>query len=178
MPPPSDVSGDLRIAAAIAGDQKAASSILSELLPRVRNLVRYFLRTDDIDDTVQESLVAILRGLGSYRGEGTLKSWGDRVVARVAIDAARRKKKEASRIAGDDVEHEAGAMPDEYLVRRQLIAALDGLSTEMREAIVLHYVLEMSVPEIAEELAIPFETVRSRLRHGRAYLRERMEKQS
>ncbi len=37
--------------------------------------------------------------------------------------------------------------------------------------LVLHHVLGLSVPEIAEELSAPFETVRSRLRIGIAKLR-------
>ena len=37
--------------------------------------------------------------------------------------------------------------------------------------LVLHHVLGLSVPDIASELALPFETVRSRLRLGMARLR-------
>jgi RNA polymerase sigma-70 factor (ECF subfamily) len=136
------------------------------------------LRTDDIDDTVQESLVAVMRGLHSYRGEGTIVSWSDRVVARVAIEAARRRKDESARIANDVEPEGTESPPDEYVHRRNVVQALDMLSAEMREALVLHHVLEMSVPEIADELRIPAETVRSRLRNGRTSLRERLEKRS
>jgi RNA polymerase sigma-70 factor (ECF subfamily) len=50
--------------------------------------------------------------------------------------------------------------------------ALDTLPFEQRHALVLHHVLEMSVPEVAEEMRAPIETVRSRLRLGRVRLRE------
>jgi RNA polymerase sigma-70 factor (ECF subfamily) len=49
---------------------------------------------------------------------------------------------------------------------------LDKLSEEQRRVLVLHHVMGMSVPEMAEELEVPFETVRSRLRLGKAHLRE------
>jgi RNA polymerase sigma-70 factor (ECF subfamily) len=62
-------------------------------------------------------------------------------------------------------------VPDEYLSRRHAIRLLDLLPTEQRQVVVLHHVMEMSVPEIASELAIPFETVRSRLRLARQRLR-------
>ncbi len=166
---------DPRIARAISGDRVAATSLLGELLPRIRNVVRYFLRTDDIDDTVQESLVAVLRGLPTFRGDGKLSSWSDRIVARIAIGAARRKRIGDARVTSTEAaELLADDSHDDYLERRRLVAALDTLSQEMREALVMHHVLEMSVPEIAEELAIPQETVRSRLRNGRTALRERM----
>ena len=166
----------MRVTAAVKGDRAAAEALLSELLPRVRNLVRYFLRNDDIDDTVQDSLIAILRGLPTYRGEGALVSWSDRIVARVAIEAARRKRQESARAAAEDPEQTQGAAAPDYASRRRLVAALDKLSSEMREALVLHHVLEMSVPEIATELEVPAETIRSRLRNGRATLRASMEK--
>jgi RNA polymerase sigma-70 factor (ECF subfamily) len=143
-------------------------------MPRIRNLVRYFLRSDDIDDTVQECLVAVLRGLPTFRGEGKLVSWSDRIVARIAIDAAgRRRSDQADTVIEAEVEDPTDR-PDMYVIRRRLVAALDKLSEEMREALVLHHVLEMSVPEISEQLQVPAETVRSRLRNGRSALRARL----
>ncbi|HOU94740.1 MAG TPA: sigma factor-like helix-turn-helix DNA-binding protein [Polyangiaceae bacterium] len=65
-----------------------------------------------------------------------------------------------------------GARPDEYLRRRRLVRHLDALPLEQRHALVLHHVLELTVPEIARELATPEETVRSRLRLARLRLRE------
>jgi RNA polymerase sigma-70 factor (ECF subfamily) len=168
-------SVDPRLASAIGGDRAAVAALLTELLPRVRNVVRYFLRTDDIDDTVQDSLIAIMRGLPTYRGEGKLTSWSDRVVARVAIEASRKRRADAKR-HGEEVEVADARGTDEYLARRRLVLALDTLSDEMRRALVLHHVLEMTVPEIAEMLEVPDETVRSRLRNGREALRERMER--
>src|SRR5262245_38204484 len=44
--------------AAARGDRKAAEALLRALLPRVRNLVRYFVRGDaEVDDISQEALV-------------------------------------------------------------------------------------------------------------------------
>jgi RNA polymerase sigma-70 factor, ECF subfamily len=48
------------------------------------------------------------------------------------------------------------------------------LPDEQREVLVMHHVLGLSVREIAEELATPFETVRSRLRLGMARLRNEL----
>ena len=64
---------------------------------------------------------------------------------------------------------------ESYASRRELIKQLDELSYDQRHALVLHHVLGMSVPEIAEHLTVPFETVRSRLRLGQTALRARMQ---
>src|SRR5687767_3196050 len=82
---------DPRVTAAAGGDRAAAEELLLALLPRARNLIRYLARGDeDVDDIVQDALVALYRGLPSYRGEGTLQSWADRVVARATFAAIRR----------------------------------------------------------------------------------------
>jgi RNA polymerase sigma-70 factor (ECF subfamily) len=65
------------------------------------------------------------------------------------------------------------ATGDEYLLRRWAVSVLDELPLPQRHAVVLHHLLDMTVPEIALELDLPRETVRSRLRLARARLRER-----
>jgi RNA polymerase sigma-70 factor (ECF subfamily) len=168
-------TADPRISAAIAGDRRAVEGLISELLPRARNLVRYLLRGDgDIDDITQEALVAVVRGLGSYRGDGAFNSWCDRVVVRVTFACLRRDRKARAQIdQGADlavVPHPDGP-PDEYAQRRNAVKLLDELPEDQRHVLVLHHVLGLSVPEISEEIGAPFETVRSRLRLGMAKLR-------
>ncbi|WP_257456714.1 RNA polymerase sigma factor [Archangium lipolyticum] len=168
-----------RIRAAIEGRRDAAESLLAELLPRVRNLVRYSVHGDsEVDDITQEALVAILRGLPSYRGEGAFVSWADRVVVRVTFAASRRARAERNQVDVDEEAVESATVcsddevPDDCLLREHMARLLEQLSDEQRRALLLHHVMGMSVPEMAEELEVPFETVRSRLRLGRAHLRE------
>jgi RNA polymerase sigma-70 factor (ECF subfamily) len=165
---------DPRIAAAARGDRAAAEALCRELLPRVRNLVRYLLRGDArVDDVTQEALIAVLRGLASFRGDGRFESWVDRVVARTAFAVIRRIRAETQPGDRAAVEGEpVGAGGEIYTMRRELVAALDRLPGEQRESLVLHFAVGMTVPEIAEAVAAPLETVRSRLRLGKAALRE------
>jgi RNA polymerase sigma-70 factor (ECF subfamily) len=170
---------DPRVAAAARGDRVAAQSLCAELLPRVRNLVRYLVRGDsDVDDIAQDALIAVLRGLGSYRAEGSFKSWVDRIVARTTF--ANIKARRAQAAAHSNESPELLAVPgegqsDAYVLRRQLARLLDGLPEEQRHVLVLHHAMGMTVPEIAEATGAPFETVRSRLRLGMASLRDVME---
>jgi RNA polymerase sigma-70 factor (ECF subfamily) len=179
MPIGSDQPGDppaADIEAAQAGDRRAAARVAAALLPRVRNLVRYLIRGDrEVEDVVQQAVVSLLRGLGGYRGEGVFRSWADRVVARSTfawLERRRSRERHLPASVESALETQGAAEPDEYLVRRRVAAALDRLPSEQRHALVLHHVLEMSVPEIAAETRTPVETVRSRLRLGRLRLRE------
>ncbi len=166
---------DPRIAAAGRGDRDAAAALCKELLPRVRNLVRYLVRGDShVDDIAQEALIAVLRGLGSYRGDGRFESWVDRIVARSTFAALRRLRAETQPGIRDVSAREAAvtASNETYALRRELAEALDRLPSDQRESLVLHFAVGLTVPEIAEAVAAPFETVRSRLRLGKAALRE------
>jgi RNA polymerase sigma-70 factor (ECF subfamily) len=139
--------------------------------------VRYLIRGDaDTDDLAQEALIAILRGLGSFRGESSFERWADRVAVRATFAGIRRRRRESSDLTAAEPERRLAspvATPDdEFADRRQAAALLDALPLEQRHAMVMHHVLGMSVPEIARELGVPAETVRSRLRLGRTRLRE------
>lgn len=168
---------DPRVRAAASGDRAAAQQLLKEMLPRVRNLVRYLVRGDsEADDLAHEALIAVVRGLPTFRGESSFRSWTDRVVVRSTFAGIRRRRREDAerRSAAPDLRLVGGeaTRPDEYAERRRVVALLDQLPVEQRMALVMHHVLGMSVPEIAEELRVPAETVRSRLRLARARLRE------
>jgi len=169
---------DPRIARAVAGDREALERLLLEHLPRIRNLVRYLLRGDsEVDDVAQQAMIEIIRSLPSYSGEGSFKAWLDRIAARSAFHHIRRRRLE--RKGGDDGAPELllvaaeGEAPDNYSLRREAVRWLDELPHEQRHAVVLHHVLGFSVPELADELRLPSETVRSRLRLGMDKLRQR-----
>lgn len=170
------------LAPAIAGNAAALESFVTQLLPRVRNLVRYLVwRDSDVDDLTQEALLVVLDGLATYRGEGAFEAWADRVVVRAVFRQLKRLRQEPSRIEGpvDFDEHQFQAQvaaPDEYMTRRQMLAALDRLSAEQRHVLVLHHVLDFTVPEMASQLKISAETVRSRLRLARNNLREQQQR--
>ncbi|MCA9613957.1 MAG: RNA polymerase sigma factor [Sandaracinus sp.] len=177
-PAPDELEG--LAARAATGDRRAAEQLLHRLLPRVRNLVRYLVRGDThVDDMAQNALLAILRGLPGYRGEGAFKAWADRITVRETLAYAKRERARfaATREAAPDlhVVREEGQRTDVYVKRRDVARLLDTLPTEQREVLVLHHVMGMSVPELAENLGVPFDTAKSRLRLATKKLRETLE---
>ncbi|HEY5920931.1 MAG TPA: RNA polymerase sigma factor [Kofleriaceae bacterium] len=165
---------DPRVVAAAAGNRVAAESVCRELLPRVRNLVRYLVRGDArVDDIAQEALIAVLRGLGTYRGDGRFEAWVDRVVARSTFATLRRLRAETQPGVENVAERERDPVASSpYDERRDLAAALDRLPPDQRQALILHFSVGLTVPEIAEAVSAPFETVRSRIRLAKAALRD------
>ncbi|MFK7985097.1 MAG: RNA polymerase sigma factor [Sandaracinaceae bacterium] len=167
---------DRRVRAAVAGDRKAAEAILMRLLPTIRNLSRYLVRTDaEAEDAAQVACVEILKSLHGWRGEASLEAWALRIVARVARRHQGKVMREHARRSAAATElravRESPKTPDRYLERRDMVQLLDALPESQRQALVLHHVLGWSVPEIAAELEVPFDTAKSRLRLGRKKLR-------
>lgn len=170
---------DPRVARAAAGDRNSAQALLLELLPRVRNLVRYLAWGDaDVDDISQLALIEIGRSFHNYRAEGALHSWADRITARVALHHIRKRRTEERRRTSLAPELRivvsSAEQPDDYTARRHAVQMLDDLPDDQRQALVMHHVVGLSVPELADELGIPFETARSRLRLGMQKLREQL----
>ncbi len=179
--PESSRVRDPRIDAAAQGDRAAAQSLLVELLPRVRNLVRYLCRGDsEVDDIAQLALCEILKSLRTYRNEGSLNAWVDRITVRLTLRKLRQRRNDLHHREAVAPELRAisshAEQPDEHTMRRQTVRCLDALPSDQREAIVLHHVVGLSVPELAAELRIPFETARSRLRLGMEKLRDELTK--
>ncbi len=161
------------------GDDDSLRQILTALVPRVRNLVRYLVRGDrHVDDIAQEALLEILRALDGYRGEGAFEGWVHRIVTRVVFAELKARRADEATFAPEEQEPGPGLWvvgqddrPDDYLERRRLAEALDKLPDDQRYVVVMHHAVQMSAPEIAEALGVPLETVRSRLRLGRTKLR-------
>jgi RNA polymerase sigma-70 factor (ECF subfamily) len=151
--------------------------LLAELLPRARNVVRFLLRGDaEVDDFAQNALIQVLRSLPSFRGESSLTTWADRITVRTVLRLLGRRQREREQRVRLEPElrlmHAGAPESDSYAARRRLAHLLDGLPDAQRQALVLHHVVGMSVPELAAELGISFDTAKSRLRLGMERLRK------
>jgi RNA polymerase sigma-70 factor (ECF subfamily) len=163
---------------ATTGDPAAIERLFLQLLPRVRNLVRYLVRGDrDVDDFSQDALVMILKGMHGYRADGPFRAWADRVVARSVFATLKRRSSEpkAAERAALAAEVALTGGHDPFCTRRDLVAWLDCISEAQRAALVLHHVMGLTIPEVAGELGVGEETVRSRLRVAKERLRGMIE---
>lgn len=162
---------------AAKGNAEAEAELLRRVLPPLRAVARAILGTTaDADDGVQLCLLRVLDKLGSYRGESTLERWCRTVAVRVCLRLSAQNRRHAHDIDPEDEgiglasESSAGLTIDAGLTA-DIEHYLERISESQREALVLHHALDYSVPEIAELLAVPVDTVKSRLAFGRRALR-------
>jgi len=136
---------------------------------------------DDAMDAAQETFLSAWRGLSSFRGEAAFSTWLTRLATNASLDLLRKKKHRAQELSVENAE-ESGVqlvseeeLPQERIERQEkneeVQKALQELSPEHREVLVLREMREMSYEEIAESLGISVGTVRSRISRGREKLR-------
>jgi RNA polymerase sigma-70 factor (ECF subfamily) len=125
------------------------------------------------DDAAQEAFERAFRGLGSFNGRSSFRTWLSRIVLNESIDLARRQSRLRPIEAAETPSPE---WSDDDAVRdRDLLDAVLALPLERRTAIVLRYWARHTPSEIAEILDVPLGTVHSRLGRALAELRSRLE---
>ncbi len=171
-------------------DARAMDLLLTQLQPSVYRFGLKMCRNDaDAEDILQETLLAVSRGVDGFRGDSSLLTWAF-TIARSFCIKKRRKSKFAPKqleslhdssnqniqqiaLAVDD--HEA---PDEKLALRQLERVLDStladLDVKYREVFVLRDIEGLSADEVSRVLGITVQAVKSRLHRARDMVRLRM----
>ncbi len=161
------------MAAAQDGDRGALDTLLRRHHDRLYALCRRVTGNDaDGADACQEALIAIVRALGGFDGRSSFSTWAYRVATNACLDELRRRRRRPEPGLPSD-EGLGGSGVDEYSgvdTRVAVDAALTGLVPEYRVAVVLRDLCGLSYGEIAEVLAVPIGTVRSRIARGRSAL--------
>ena len=127
---------------------------------------------EDARDATQDAFVKAYQRLGSFDGKYRFYSWLYRILVNECLNANRDRKPEQALdadVAGSGTPFDATLESER---REQIQLALLRLSPEYRTVIVLRHFAGQSYDEIAESLAIPEKTVKSRLYSARQRLGE------
>jgi RNA polymerase sigma-70 factor (ECF subfamily) len=191
--------------AAIVADLKAGSEaaytwLIGEFQRPVYGLV-YRMVSDPADaaDVTQDVFLKVFRGMKSFHGESSLKTW----IYRIALHEAANRKRwwfrhkaqetsiepmESDGLANGDVWMQNGVMqkaltdrhdsPFDNVAHREVQQRVDAelrrVPEPYRTTLILRDLEEMSYEEIAEVLQISLGTVKSRLTRGRHALKQRL----
>ena len=173
----------------VSGDDAAWEELVRQHTRRVYGLCYRFTGSDaEAQDLTQDVFLRIFRSLRSFRStEGSFVTWLARLTRNLLIDHYRRTRQER---VTDSIEEQlpmleenmaASARPEGLVAGREaseiLQAALQKLSPELRETVILRDLQEMEYREIAQVLNVPEGTVKSRLNRGRAELARVLRKQ-
>ncbi|MCY0992241.1 sigma-70 family RNA polymerase sigma factor [Nannocystis sp. ILAH1] len=129
-----------------------------------------------LDDVVQEVFITAYRRLDELRYEVSPRAWLFAVTRRIAWRYRRGAARQARRVAAlAEVLPAAHDAPHQRLdTAQQLEQSLAQLAGELRAVWEMTELLGMSGPEVASELALPVNTVYSRLRLARGQLQARL----
>lgn len=170
-------------AAALRNDSNSMENLVRENIDGVYSLMYRMLdHKEDAEDRTQEVFVRALRAFSSYRGEAKLSTWLYRIAINVGRDAIAMRQRDRSRDGGEVVDRHMSShgAPEEDLESREdhrmLIEALGRITDEKRELILLADMEGQSHDAIAEILAVPSGTVKSRLHRARAALRDEVKR--
>jgi RNA polymerase sigma factor (sigma-70 family) len=143
-------------------------------------LWKYVRRLTDGDeaaaDTVQDVWLRVLRGLPRLRDPARLRAWLFGIARRAVIDRVRQRYAAPEPVPVEDVDLVApdagdGLVEDRAEELALMHEALAGMPFTEREVLVLFYLHELSLGQLAEVLAVPVGTVKSRLFRARRMLR-------
>ncbi len=171
----------------LRGEDSAWEGIVNAYTRRVYNLgYRYTGRSDEAEDLTQDIFIKVYQNLKSYRAEaGSFQNWILKVGRNLIIDHYRQTRRFQPSAGSEEMETmnlSDEKTPSPHLVAEQsesarfLREALQKLSPELKEAIILRDLEGMAYQEIAELLAIPEGTVKSRINRARLELAKYLSK--
>lgn len=166
----------------LAGEDSAWEELLKAHNRKVYNLCyRFTGRSSEAEDLTQEVFIKIFQTLRTYDdAQGAFSTWLNRVARNHLVDHYRRTHKDRLTSSLEEEpsvlqetpsreEHPMARLESEE--RRELLqAALDRLSPDMREAVILRDFQDLDYDEIAQVLGVPQGTVKSRINRGRLEL--------
>ena len=173
----------------VAGDAAAWEELVRQYHRRIYNICyRFTSSATDAEDLTQEVFVKMYRTLESWDGsKGGLNTWLTTLTRNLLVDHFRRSKldrmSDSLDTAGspdEDVQPVSEQLadpslgPDARLLGRErqemVQSALQKLSPELRETVILRDLQDMDYKDIARVLKVPEGTVKSRINRGRTEL--------
>ena len=129
------------------------------------------------EELAQEAFLSAWKGIRTFRRGRPFKPWLMRILVNAVMSQRRRRSVVTTPIEGGDwpgdAEDPADAL-ESRLQRQTVQQAIEGLSPEHRQVVVLRYFAEMSVQEVARAAGLNEGTVKSRLHRAHQALRQRL----
>ncbi len=169
------------------GDAAVRATFEAEALVHLDALYSFALKlsrvSDDAEDLVSDTVLRAYECRDQYRLGTNIRAWLFTILFHMFV--SRRRKIDAREVPEGDGEHgwsprdvvgEADPEQTFYdsFLDDEIIAAIDTLPAEYRDAVVMSDIHEMKYAEIAGALGIPEGTVKSRLFRGRRILQEQL----
>lgn len=166
----------------LAGDNSAWEALLGAHTRKIYNLCyRFTGRPEEAQDLTQEVFIKVFQTLKTFdAAQGAFSTWLNCVARNHLVDHYRRTKKDRATSPLEDelptIEEKptSEVQPMAWVEARErkevLQTALDRLSPDLREAVILRDLQDLDYLEIGQVLGVPEGTVKSRINRGRLEL--------
>lgn len=181
----------------LAGDHRAYALLVVKYQRRIQRLVGRMVRDVNlVEDIAQDTFISAFRALHQFRGDAKFYTW----LYRIAVNCAKKSLLELKNQPGSQQQVYSGEdetfpenshqttneSPESLAAANELAAmvnkAMDELTEDLRQAISLREIDGLSYEEIADAMACPVGTVRSRIFRAReaisAKIKPLLEKQT
>ncbi|WP_028785028.1 RNA polymerase sigma factor SigW [Thalassobacillus devorans] len=170
------------------GDQAAFEDVVSFYQHKVYQICfRMIGNAHEAEDLAQEAFIRAYTNIDRFDERRKFSTWLYRIATNLTIDRIRKKKPDYfldaevkgteglnmySQLAADQAlpEEEVESLELQTYIHKEILA----LPPKYRSVIVLRFLDELSLQEIAEVLEIPVGTVKTRIHRGRETLRKRL----
>jgi RNA polymerase sigma-70 factor (ECF subfamily) len=178
-----------------SGDAVAWEEIVQRFHRRIYNICyRFAGSADDAQDLTQEVFIKVYRTVGSFDGDkASFNTWVTTVTRNLLVDHFRKTRNDRATISMDAVlgaDGDGATLADrlasgapgpqvhvESRERQEMVhQALQQISPDLREAVILRDLQDMDYREIAQVLKVPEGTVKSRINRGRAELARQLQR--
>ena len=177
---------DSLIEQCLSGNQEAWETIVRQNWRKVFNVAYKFVgKHDEAEDLTQDIFLKIFKALKTFDRRANFQTWIISISRNLCIDHYRSIRKERQTIAREvdasdlqplSRDRNPYALAEHQDLRAQLRQALDVLPETLRTAVVLRDLQELSYQEIADRLALPEGTVKSRINRGRLELARQLKR--
>ena len=190
LPMTLNTTAETETAKIARGLRERDMELVADLVERCQHrLVRYLLyltgRREYAEDLAQETWIRVLQRGSQYNGRQRFDPWLFAIARNLAIDYLRKKRKAVATVSlpndrdamlllpsSDPSPFQAAARSEDAM---RLAGRLQILAPLYREALLLRFQEDMSLPEIAQVVGAPVTTVSSRIYRGLATLRSAFE---
>ena len=127
----------------------------------------------EAQDLVQETFLQALKSAGRFRGDSAVYTWLHGILRNLCHRHLRKQKRyvyDEDRLLKEPFQSDLAYASDRDFCAAKLARALQQLSPEHREVVVLRYFAELSYEEISQAVGVPEKTVKSRLFSARQRL--------
>ena len=179
------------VRSAAAGDERAFHVVMDRHARRLFRIAMSLSRSrEDAEDICQETFIGAYRGLATFDGRSTVKTWLTKILFRRAAKSWHKNRHLRRTIRLDAPVDDNGSGEDGWTSGKgvphvgertgasdqqmDLMQVVQTLTPEYRDVVLLREVDGMSYAEIAEILGVPQGTVESRLFRARGELRKKL----